>query len=613
MCGICGIYNIGRSVRTVERHEIEKMLDSISHRGPNGRRSEILDEIGLGFNRLAFLDIKGGMQPLSNEDGSVIMVCNGEIFNFRDIRDELVGKGHMFRTHTDVEVVPHLYEEYGEDFVTHLNGQFAIALFDKRIKKLFLYRDHMGICPLFYTMCEGRVVFGSEIKAILTLPEVPRKINLKAIDQLMNYPGVVSPNTFFDGIYSLKAGHYISISKESGMKEHEYWDACYVSDDEDKGEEYYIETLRELIKDAVGRRLFADVPVGFYVSGGLDSSVVAGTVGRYFGDEYYSFSAEIGEDDLNEKRYQQLICDSVVSRHFNVKVGNREIERSFENVIYHAESAVKETYDAAAYMLSGLVHSSAARGVLTGQGADELFYGYIGYSLDLFRTMQKDSINPDEAEINERLWGKSDFKYERDHDALSEYSSLIYSKDVRGDRSKFSAIMESPIDLSKVRGLSDGKRRSYIDLKMRLSDHLLIEHGDHMFFSHSIEGRHPFLDREIVDFAMRVPDRYKLKGTNEKYLLKKAAEGIVPMEIIKRKKFPFQAPGMSTLVKKHPDLPYLDEDIIRKQGIFDVNFVRRLKEKYREDDFRLMGAYEVDYLQIVMTVTMLCEMYSLSL
>lgn len=612
MCGICGIVNTSNN-RKIEKQIIQSMLDKIRHRGPDGSDMYIDDVIGFGFNRLSFLDLSGGMQPLTNEDESVIMVCNGEIFNYKELKDELISKGHIFKTKTDVEVIPHMYEEYGLDFPKKLNGQFAIALYDKKMQSVILVRDHVGICPLFYTITDGRVVFASEIKAILEYPGIERRLNLTAVDQLMNYPGVVSPNTFFKNIFSLKPGHISYIKQEENIKDIEYWDIEYSKDEIDLGEEYYIENLRELLKKAISRRLIADVPIGFYVSGGLDSSVVACYIGKYMLNSYYSFSAEMGETDIDESRFQELVHECVKSKHYKVKVTENEIWDNIQKVIYHAESAVKESYDTAAFLLSELVSDSPAKAVLTGQGADEYFYGYVGYLIDTFRNMQKGRMTKEECELNEKLWGDPYFQYERNHIEIRKTHMKLYSKNVRSEIEDFSAFSDSPIDVKKVEGLSMQKRRSYIDNKLRLSDHLLGEHGDRMFFSHSVEGRHPFLDRELIDFVMSIPDKYKLRGANEKYILKKAGQGIVPDEILKRKKFPFQAPGMSSMIKNGARMDWIDDSLIRKYGIFDPEYIEQLKKMYIEDDFKLMGAYKIDYLLIAMTVTMLCEQYKLTI
>ena len=614
MCGICGMFNQTSTSRP-DRGVLEHMLHAIRHRGPDGTESLVLDNVALGFNRLSFLDLEGDRQPIRNEDGTLAMICNGEVFNFRELRRELEEKGHRFRTGTDVEVILHLYEEEGLDFPKRLNGQFAIALYDEGEKRLVLVRDQIGICPLFYTVHDGRVLFASEIKAILEYPGVPRRLNMKAVDQLMNFPGVVSPVTFFDRIRALQGGHMLVVTAEE-LRDLEYWDLRYpVEEGPDLGEEYYAQTLQEKLKEAISRRLVADVPIGFYISGGLDSSVVACYIGKFLLNSYYSFSAEIGSGgELDESRFQQMVKQCVGSTHYSTQVNEGEIWENLGKVIYHAESAVKESYDVAAYLLSGLVRQSPAKAVLTGQGSDEFFCGYVGYMLDLFRNMQKGRMTPEEQAANELLWGDPYFRYERIHPEIRKIHRQIYSDNVRGELEAFSAWRESPIDTGKVAGLSAQKRRSYIDYKLRLSDHLLGEHGDRMFFSHSVEGRHPFLDAELLDFVTTIPDKYKLNGTSEKYILKKAGEGIVPEPILKRKKFPFQAPGMSAMVKR-PSLgpDFLSDELLRKYGVFDVEYVHQMKEAYQQEDFKLMGAYEIDYLLIVMTVTMLCEQYGLSL
>ena len=210
MCGLCGIYD-HKGDRRISSAMLERMLEKIRHRGPDGSQTLVLERVGLGFSRLSFLDLEGGMQPIQNEDRTISMICNGEIFNYQELKDELLVKGHVFRTKTDVEVILHLYEECGTDFARRLNGQFAIALYDDRNKQLLLVRDHIGIAPLFYTAVDGRIVFASEIKAILEYPGVERRLNLKAVDQLMNYPGIVSPVTFFEGIHSLEGGHMLQL------------------------------------------------------------------------------------------------------------------------------------------------------------------------------------------------------------------------------------------------------------------------------------------------------------------------------------------------------------------------------------------------------------------
>lgn len=612
MCGICGVFNMQNRNQT-NPGLIRKMLEKIRHRGPDGENLYAKENVCLGFNRLSFIDLStDGMQPFVNEDETVAMVCNGEIFNFRELKEELLAKGHIFRSGTDTEVVIHLYEEYGTEFPKKLNGQFAAAIYDDKKKQLVLVRDYVGVSPLFYSVFDGRMIFASEVKAILEYPGIPRKLNMKAVDQLMNYPGgAISPETFFQDINSLRPGHML-ICTEQEVRDEEYWDIIYPLETEDLGEDYYVERLREFLKASISRRLIADVPIGFYISGGLDSSVVACYVGKFMLDSHYSFSAEIGDGDLDESRFQKIVKECVNSKHYNVRITEKEIWDNLPSVIYHAESAVKESYDVAAFLLSKLVSGSPAKAVLTGQGSDEFFCGYIGYTVDQFRKMQKGKMTKEECEVNERLWGDPYFRFERNHAEIRKIHKQIYSERMRGAVEEFSAFAESPVNVKRLEGLSDAKRRSYIDAKLRLADHLLGEHGDRMIFSHSVEGRHPFLDKELLEFVFTMPDKYKLNGANEKYILKKAGEGIVPEEILKRRKFPFQAPGMSSMIKKASQTDFLSDDLIRKYDVFDLEKIRQLKSLYMQEDFKLMGAYEIDYLLIALTVTMLCEQYHLS-
>ena len=612
MCGICGVFNMQNRKQT-EPELIRKMLEKIRHRGPDGENLYEKENVCLGFNRLSFIDLSSdGLQPFMNEDGTVAMVCNGEIFNYQELKDDLLAKGHVFKSKTDTEVVIHLYEEYGKEFPKKLNGQFAAAVYDDKKNQLILVRDYVGISPLFYSTFDGRMIFASEVKAILEYPNITRKLNMKAVDQLMNYPGgAISPATFFQDIYSLRPGHMLICTPESVVDE-EYWDIIYPVETEDLGEAYYVEKLRELLKASISRRLIADVPIGFYISGGLDSSIVACYVGKFMLDSHYSFSAEIGDGDLDESRFQKIVKECVNSNHYNVRITEKEIWENLPSVIYHAESAVKESYDVAAFLLSKLVSGSPAKAVLTGQGSDEFFCGYIGYTVDQFRKMQKGKMTKEECEENERLWGDPYFRFERNHAEIREIHKQIYSERMRGAVEEFSAFAESPVNVKRLEGLSDAKRRSYIDAKLRLADHLLGEHGDRMIFSHSVEGRHPFLDKELLEFVLTIPDKYKLNGANEKYILKKAGEGIVPDEILKRRKFPFQAPGMSSMIKKASQTDFLSDDLIRKYDVFDLKKIQELKSMYMQEDFKLMGAYEIDYLLIALTVTMLCEQYHLT-
>lgn len=613
MCGICGVFNY-RNEKKIELDILNDMLNAIRHRGPDGSRSFINGELALGFCRLSFIDLEGGMQPLYNEDKTITLICNGEVFNYTELRDELIREGHIFSTHTDVEVIIHLYEEYGLDFIHKLNGQFSIALYDGKKKRLILVRDPMGITPLFYTLFDGRLIFASEIKAILEYPGMPRKLNIETVDQLLTFPGPISPNTFFENIYSLENGHMLLI-ENNNIKNIEYWDVYYDRENEDLGELFYVENLRERLIKSVSQRLIADVPIGFYISGGLDSSIVASYIHKYIPGQYSSFSAEFPDEKFTEKGYQTIVKELVQTNHFSVMVKEEDLWEQMRNVLYYTETPLKETYDVAAYLLSGLVQESSTKAILTGQGADEFFNGYIGYKYDFIRARQRDKTSKEECEINERLWGDPYFQYEKEYGKYEKEKYKLYSNDLKGEASKFSAINKSPINISRVQNLKSQRLRSYIDYKLRLVDHLLADHGDRMCFAHSIEGRHPFLDKDVIEFTLKMPEKYKLCGSNEKYILKQAAKGIVPDSIIHRRKSPFRAPGMPEMLKQNVALVeiFMSDEILKKQGIFDVDYIHSLKRRYVEDNFKLNIPYDCDYLVIVLTVTMFNEIFNVGL
>ena len=320
MCGITGIYDLNRANR-VNAEVLKKMTETINHRGPDDSAYLIRENLGFGFKRLSIIDLEHGKQPFYNKDQSVILICNGEIYNYKELRNELINKGYKFSTQCDVEVIVHLYDEYGIDFVSRLNGQFAFALYDTRCRALFLVRDHFGICPLFYTKVDDLLLFGSEIKAILKHPLVKRKVNTTALDQLFCFPGVVSPTTFFENIISLKPGHYLKVQNNE-ISIHEYWDLMYPLESEEieqKPESYYVDRLEELLLQSVRYRLNSDVPVGFYLSGGLDSSLVGALMKKVNPDfRYKSFSIGYpsAEDMIHdERKYQQLMAKDLNSLH----------------------------------------------------------------------------------------------------------------------------------------------------------------------------------------------------------------------------------------------------------------------------------------------------------
>lgn len=388
------------------------MAAVLRHRGPDAEGFFLEGPVGLAFRRLSIIDLSTGDQPLFNEDRSVVLVCNGEIFNYRELRDELVGRGHSFATRSDTEVLVHLYEDEGEAMLHRLNGQFAFALYDRRRRCLLLARDPLGIAPLHYTVQGGELIFGSEIKALLEHPSVPRRVDPRGLDQVLTLPGLISPTTMFEGIHRLQNGHYLRVDA-AGVHEEEYWDLTYPRQDEEvytETDEWYVEELRRLFLRSVEYRLQADVPVGFYLSGGLDSSLVAQAVHMTEPEaHHHAFSVSFDQEKADESRYQQLMARRVRCTLHDSRFDGSRTAELIRRMIYHAECPVKETYNTCSLALSRSAHDHGVKVILTGEGADELFAGYVGYRFDQARVRRRsDRLDLDqvlEDDLRQRLWG----------------------------------------------------------------------------------------------------------------------------------------------------------------------------------------------------------------
>lgn len=617
MCGIVGVLNYSPAVET-DRGLLKRMADKLTHRGPDEEGYYIDASIAFGFKRLSIIDLSGGQQPMFNEDKSLVSICNGEIYNYKELRSDLIEKGHHLTTNCDVEVLVHLYEEYGPSFIEQLNGQFAFAIFDKQNNQLMIARDHFGIAPIFYTQLEDKLVFGSEIKAILEYPEVKHSVNLQALDQVLSFPGLVSPNTMFEGIYALKPGHYALI-KDGKITHTEYWDLDYpkMGELEEQPEEYYLENLDRLLRKSVEYRLNADVPVGFYLSGGLDSSLIGGLVKHCAPDkERISFSIGFNQGEIDERTHQQLMVQHLNSDHHEIVFDWEDIESRFQDMVYYAESPVKESYNTCSMALSESVRNNDIKVILTGEGADELFAGYVGYRFDEQRAQMEEDMSMEKMlEDNEReiLWGNPDFFYEKNQYEYRDTKLALYSDSVNEQFDHFNSVRDTLVDKSKLEGRHHLHIRSYLDFKLRMSDHLISDHGDRMAYANSIEARYPFLDVNLVNFVKTIPPRLKLNGLIEKYILKQVARSYIPKEIFEREKFGFVAPGSSALLKKN--IPWVNRilsyETISRQGYFNPDTIERLKELYSKDDFKLNLPFESDLLMIVLTFGVFLERFDM--
>jgi asparagine synthase (glutamine-hydrolysing) len=609
MCGIAGYLDLDGQ-RPATGAVLDAMCAALAHRGPDDDGQFLDGPLGLGFRRLSIVDLRSGQQPMSNEDGSIVLVCNGEIYNAPELRDELRRRGHVFRSQCDVEVLLHLYEEDGADFVHRLNGQFAAAIYDRRRRRLVLARDPFGICPLYYTVAGRSLVFASEIKAILRHPAVERRVDPAGLDQVLTFPGLISPTTMFDGIHSLPNGHR-AIVADGTVRVEEYWDLIYPPADApapQQSEAEWVEQLDALLDASVRRRLQADVPVGLYLSGGLDSSLIAALVARASpGTQRRAFSITFPRREMDESGHQAMVARHVGVDYHGIHFDWPEIVQRFPAMIRHAECPLKESYNTCSLALSEAARAAGVPVVLSGEGADELFAGYIGYRFDRFghpSVATEDFLEAEmEAELRERLWGSPQLVYETNHLAFRDIKASLYAPALSAQYGAFDCLERPLVRRDRLTGRHPVHQRSYLDFKLRLVDHLVSDHGDRMAMAHSVEARFPFLDLDLIKFAVTVPPELKLNGWQEKYLVKRVADGKLPDAIVKREKFGFHGPGSPYLLRHAREWA---EDLlsfarISRQGYFNPHAVEALKKRYLEDGFQLNLPFETDVLFTVLS------------
>ena len=618
MCGVAGFIDMRRE-RKPEQALLARMTEKLVHRGPDSAGYFVDHYVALGFRRLSIIDLESGDQPIYNEDGSVVLLCNGEIFNYVELKKALIQKGHSFRTKSDVEVLLHLYEEHGFDFLNKLNGQFAFVIYDRTNRRLFLARDHFGVNPLYYTIVDGLFIFASEIKAILEHPKVTREVDLTGLDQTLSFPGLVSPRTMFKGIQSLKSGHYVVV-QNGAVSLTEYWDLDYPPlgvASSNKSENEYVDELKDLLTRSVEYRLQSDVPVGFYLSGGLDSSLIGALINQVAPNtRRHSFSITFTDKDISETKHQRLMAEFTRSIHNEIMFDWSEIVERLSRMIYHCECPVRESYNTCSLALSAAAKNAGVKVVLSGEGADELFAGYVGYRFDRFRDQEAKAYDLETAledELRERLWGDKDFFYEKDHHALREVKQALYSARVNELYGEFDCLHHELIDKERLRGRHPVHQRSYLDFKLRLSDHLISDHGDRMTLANSVEGRYPFLDIDLVEFSTRIPPDLKLHNYIEKYILKRVADDLLPPEIVRREKFGFHAPGSAYLLQHGNEWvnDMVSHDRIKRQGYFNPDVTDRLRAEYSQSGFKLNLPFEDDLLIVVLTFGIFLDTFNL--
>ncbi|OHB60989.1 MAG: asparagine synthase (glutamine-hydrolyzing), partial [Planctomycetes bacterium RBG_13_50_24] len=584
------------------------MIGFICHRGPDETGIYLDDYVGLGHARLSIIDLSKGVQPIHNEDESLWIIYNGEVFNYPELKEELLRKGHRFYTTTDTEVIVHLYEEDGPNCLARMNGQWAMAIWDAKKKELFLARDRIGIRPLYYTILNNNLIFGSEIKAIFANKNVSRRIDPIAMDQIFTFWTTLTPGTVFKDIYELPPGHYL---KASGGKVtiRKYWDIPLYSraEQSDLSPQEICRRVQELLQDAVRIRLRADVPVGCYLSGGLDSSGTTALVVRNFNKDVRTFGIRFDTAGFDEGVHQSLMVRHLNVNHTDIKATNERIGASLPDCLWHCEKPLLRTGPVPLFLLSDVVHRSGYKVVITGEGADEVFGGYnIFKEAKIRRFLARYPSSQRRAELVGQLYLYifRDPRLKRTLQSffakgLDKIDDPLFSHFIRWDSTSRIKTFFSK-ELAGAIGLYDGyqqvreslpeaykkaddlSRAQYLEMAIFLSNYLLSSQGDRVAMAHSVEIRLPFLDFRVIDFMARMPSKWKIMGMNEKHILKKAFEGILPKEIIFRPKHPYRAPIKQSLLNDKT-AEYTKEALSARSlsgaGLFDAGKVTKLLRK----------------------------------
>ncbi len=631
MCGITGIYSY-KSTKPINEKELKKMTETLIHRGPDEFGYYIKKDIGMGHSRLSIIDLTTGQQPIFNENKSIAVILNGEIYNYIELRKDLIERGHSFYTTSDTEVIVHLYEEFGIDFLSYLNGQFAIALWDSKLKELILARDRVGIRPLFYSLTKsGSFIFASEMKALLEHSEIDPKIDPLGIEQAFTIWANLPPRTVFVGIKELSAGHYIKINKNR-LSKNRYWELSFPFEGEYENRpfSYYKDRVRELVEDSVKLRLRADVPVATYLSGGLDSSIITALVKKNHNNDLKTFSVSFKEKNFDESIYQEQMVNFLKTEHKKVTVSSDDIKSILPDIIRYSEKPLIRSAPAPLFALSKLVRQNNIKVVLTGEGADEIFGGYNIFKEDKIRRFWAQS--PD-SKIRPQLLTKL-YNYVTDDKRAQQFwisffkkdllntESPIYSHKIRWDNtSKIKRFLNPdfakdfdqmklyeeignslPKDILKWHPLC---RAQYLEISIFMSGYLLSSQGDRMMMGNSVEGRFPFLDHRLIEFAATIPPKYKIKLLNEKYILKESFKDLLPEKIVNREKQPYRAPITACFTNKGDDYlsTLLSKEKLTNFGYFKPEPIEKLLNKSRlgkglsaTEDMSLMGTASLQML-----------------
>lgn len=550
MCGICGIYNFNKD-RQVSEDILNSMNDSLIHRGPDDSGIYTDRFIGFGHRRLSIIDIKSGQQPMNNEDNSVWVTYNGEIYNYRELKKDLTNKGHVFKTNCDTEVIVYAYEQYGTDCVLHFNGMFAFAIWDSKNETLFLARDRLGIKPLYYTISNGNFIFASEIKGLLKHPSIKAEVEINSIPEYLFCTSLLKSNTMFKDIYSLPAGH-TAVFKNGTNKVTEYWDIKLknIQDDEFSFEQYK-EKISTLLDDSVRMRLMSDVPFGSLLSGGLDSSLISALATKHVSQKLKTFSMEysknieLGQADSDTK-YANLMADAFHTDHREFIFEPEEYYGFHEKVTWHMEKPVELTTPSLYLLHKNLKKYVTV--VLSGEGADELFGGY-------FFFLQEAQNN----RLKEFPWAP-----------YFDEVSMLLNDDIARETNFKENVKSTLHDLINRFETDDFLNKVlYLFIKIYLLE--MLERQDKTSMAWGVETRVPFLDHRLVEYIVNIPSKYKIKDSSEKYILKESFRDFIPADIINRKKkpFPFPIDPKSVIIQRNTASDLVQSGNSRIAGYFN--------------------------------------------
>jgi asparagine synthase (glutamine-hydrolysing) len=604
MCGICGIFFANREWR-VQGDVLARMNRRILHRGPDDEGFFVEENVGLAMRRLSIIDVKSGHQPLANENRDVWIIFNGEIYNHAELRENLEARGHQYRTRSDTETIVHLYEEYGSDCVTHLRGMFAFVIWDRRRRVLFAARDRLGIKPFYYRWDGKSFLFGSEIKTILTYPGVDAEFDRGRLAEYLTFGYITGPQTMYAGIRKLVPGHTLELSERGEPKISRYWDLVVPVDELPREHSYYVKNYREKLESAVGSHLMSDVPLGVFLSGGLDSSAVAALTAKIRGDKIQTFAVGYGEEEFSELPYARQVAAHIHSDHHEVRLSREEFFDSMPRLIWHEDEPIVWPSSVSLYYVARLARERVTV-VLTGEGSDETLAGYTRYAWTLlnskmdrtYRAMlpaflrrwfrQGIASAPLYASLHRKLehtflmrdgasWPSFYFDNFYSAFADAEFAQLLTPEALQSAGHAYDGSME-PWERSSGDLLH---RLLYTDINSYLIELLMKQ--DQMSMAASIESRVPFLDNPLVEFTARIPAAHQIKGMAGKFILKEAVEDLLPHDIIYRKKMGFPTPWAYWL--SGPQLQQIEtlltEPRSSARGLFRAHAISRIFAEHR--------------------------------